>query len=143
MPTYAVLGATGVTGQALLNILLESPKNTVNAYVRSKAKLLKLFPQHQGNDNLRIFEGPLTDVEVIADCITNTSAVLSVLGAPDNEPGIHVGQDAAHSIVAGAFSQRPNSRGRFMQDMLTSSSSQPAAISAPKIRHKSFQRSSF
>ena len=100
MPTFAVLGATGSTGQALLNILLQSPKNTVNAYVRSKAKLQKLSPQYQGNENLHIFEGALGDVGLLADCISNTSAVLCVLGANENEPGIRVAQDAAHSIVA-------------------------------------------
>lgn len=100
MPTYAVLGATGSTGQAILNILLQSPKNTVNAYVRSKAKLLKLSPQYEGNENLHIFEGNLDDVTLMAKCISNTSAVLSVLGANENTPGLHVAQDAAHSIVA-------------------------------------------
>ena len=100
MPTFAVLGATGSTGQALLNILVQSPKNTVNAYVRSKAKLQKLSPQYQDNDNLHVFEGALGDVPLLADCISNTSAVLCVLGANENEPGIHVAQDAAHSIVA-------------------------------------------
>lgn len=100
MPTFAVLGATGSTGQALLNILLQSPKNTVNAYVRSKAKLQKLSPQYQGNKNLHLFEGALTNVAVLADCISHTSAVLCVLGSNENEPGIRVAQDAAHSIVA-------------------------------------------
>ena len=100
MPTYAVLGATGATGQALLQILLQSPKSTVNAYVRSKARLLKLSPQYTGNDNLQIFEGALTDVAIIAGCISNVTAVLCVLGANENAPGLHVAQDAAHSIVA-------------------------------------------
>ena len=95
MPTFAVLGATGSTGQALLNILLQSPKNTVNAYV-----LHKLSPQYQGHDNLHIFEGALGDVALLADCISNTSAVLCVLGSNESEPGIRVAQDAAHSIVA-------------------------------------------
>ncbi|KAL8785856.1 MAG: hypothetical protein Q9195_008480 [Heterodermia aff. obscurata] len=100
MPTYAVLGATGSTGQALLHLLLQSPKNTVHAYARSKAKLLKLSPQYTGNDNLQIFEGALTDVSVIANCISNVTAVLCVLGANESAPGLHVAQDAAQSIVA-------------------------------------------
>lgn len=36
----------------------------------------------------------------MANCISNTSAVLSALGANENIPGVHVAQDAAHSIVA-------------------------------------------
>ena len=100
MPTFAVLGATGATGQALLDILLQSPKNTVNAYVRSKARLHKLAPQHSNNENLHVFEGALTNIDVVANCISNTSAVLCVLGATENDYGIHIGQDAAHSIVA-------------------------------------------
>lgn len=100
MPTYAILGGTGTTGQALLRLLLQSPKNTVNAYVRSKAKLHKLSPQYKGNDNLQIFEGAITDVSLIADCISNASVVFCVLGANENLPGIRIVQDAAHSIVA-------------------------------------------
>lgn len=100
MPTYAVLGGTGTTGQALLRLLLQSPKNTVNAYVRSKAKLHKLSPQYKDNDSLQVFEGAITDVSVFADCISNVSAVFCVLGANENLPGVRIVQDAAHSIVA-------------------------------------------
>lgn len=60
MPTYAVLGATGSTGQAILNILLQSPKNTVNAYVRSKAKLLKLSPSTKAMTTSTSSKEPLT-----------------------------------------------------------------------------------
>ena len=81
MPTYAVLGATGSTGQEILKLLLQSPKNTVNAYVRSKVKLLKLLPKYVDNNNLHVYEGALNDITVMADCISNTSAVFSALGS--------------------------------------------------------------
>lgn len=100
MPTYAVLGATGATGQALLHLLLQSPKNVVNAYARSKSKLLKLLPQYTDSTNLELFEGSITDVDLLADCLSDVSAVFSVIGANENLPGLHVAQDAAHSIVA-------------------------------------------
>ena len=100
MSTYAILGATGATGQCLLNLLLQSPDNRVHAYVRSKSKLEQSFPKLAANPNAQIFAGPLTDIPLIAACVTGTSTVFVALGKNVNQPGMRVVQDGAHSLVA-------------------------------------------
>ena len=113
MPTYAILGATGSTGQCILNLLLQSPDNKVHAYVRSRAKLEKLSPKLAAHENVDIFSGSLTDIPLIADCIANTSAVFLTLGKNVSQPGMRVCQDAAHSVVAALChirAQGPNAR---------------------------------
>lgn len=100
MPTYAILGATGKTGNALLTHLLKNPENQIKAYARSKSKLLSQFPQIQENPLVQIFSGSLHDIPLIASCISNTDTIFSVLGENENTPGLHIALDAAHAIVA-------------------------------------------
>ena len=103
MPTYAILGATGSTGQCLLNPLINAPNNNnnkVNAYVRSRAKLEKLSPKLASHDDVHIFSGALTDIPLLADCINGTDAVFIVLGSNVSQPGMRVVEDGAHSVVA-------------------------------------------
>lgn len=100
MPTYAVLGATGSTGQALLDNLSKSPKYTVNAYVRSKAKLERLRPGISHSDKVQIFEGNLHDIPLITRCISNVSAIFAVVATNANIPNITIAQDTAQVIVA-------------------------------------------
>ena len=100
MPTYAIFGATGSTGQCLLKQFLQSPKNTIHAYVRSKSKLEKLSPQAVAQDNVHVFSGALTDIPLLADCIAGTDAVFVVLGNNVSFPGVRVVQEGAHSVVA-------------------------------------------
>jgi len=100
MPSYAVLGGTGQTGRELLTILLESPKNHINAFVRSKAKLASMFPGILDNKQVTIFEGSNQDVSLIASCISKVSAVFAVVATNDNIPGTRVAQDTANVIIA-------------------------------------------
>ena len=100
MPTYAILGATGSTGQALLDNLSRSPKYTVNAYVRSRAKLERLRPGISQSDKVQIFEGDLHDVPLITRCVSNVSAVFAVVATNVNIPGSNLTQDTAQVIVA-------------------------------------------
>lgn len=88
MATYAVLGATGNTGQALIKILLQSPDKTIHAYCRSKQKLYRLAPEISEEKTVRVFEGGLNDENVIADCIRGTRAVFLAVAVPDNMPGM-------------------------------------------------------
>ena len=101
MPTYAILGATGKTGNALLELLIENPKNKINAYVRSRSKLLSQFPHLDENKSVQIFPGALNDTPLIASCIKDVDVIFAVLGENENTPGIRIAQDAAHAIVAG------------------------------------------
>ncbi|KAI9819934.1 MAG: hypothetical protein M1827_006504 [Pycnora praestabilis] len=100
MPTYAILGATGQTGQALLSILLQSPDKKINAYVRSAARLKKLRPEISTQKNVSVFEGSLTNIPLITTCIRNTTAIFAVVASNENEPGLTVAQDTAQTIVA-------------------------------------------
>jgi hypothetical protein len=100
MPSYAVLGATGNTGQALLQVLLQSPDNHIRAYCRSRSKLLRLCPVTADNEHVRIFEGSLEDVSLLADCIRGTRTVFLAVAVIDNMPGCTIAQDTATVVVA-------------------------------------------
>lgn len=101
MPTYATLGATGKTGGALLELLLMGPSNHINAYVRSKTKLLEQKPGLENNENVKIFEGSLSDIPFIASILNPTvDAAFCVLGINENIPGIRIAQDSASSVIA-------------------------------------------
>lgn len=100
MPTYAILGTTGKTGGSILTLLLNDPNNSVNAYVRSKSKLLSQFPQLEENKTVHIFEGALTNIDLVAACLSNVDAVFSTIGENENTPGIRIIQDSVHAIVA-------------------------------------------
>jgi putative NADH-flavin reductase len=100
MPSYAVLGATGNTGQALLQVLLQSPDNHIRAYCRSRSKLLRLCPATVDNKHVRIFEGSLEDVSLLAECIRGTRAVFLAVAVIDNMPGCTIAQDTASVVVA-------------------------------------------
>jgi len=100
MPTYAILGATGSTGQSLLNLLLKSPDKKVHAYARSRSKLEKLSPKLAAHENVRIFEGALDNIPLIADCLRGTNAVFVVIGKNVSQPGMRMVEDGAQSLVA-------------------------------------------
>lgn len=100
MPSYAVLGATGQTGNAVLSVLLQSDKNHINAYCRSKSKLLSQFPEHATDDRLQIFEGSLSDTQLLANCCRGVRAVFLTVAVKGNEPGCRIAQDTAGRVIA-------------------------------------------
>ena len=100
MPAYAILGATGKTGNALFNLLLKDSTTKVNCYLRSKSKLLSQFPNIDSNPSMKIFEGALNNIPLLASCISDVDAIFCVLGENENTPGIRIAQDGAQSIVA-------------------------------------------
>ena len=100
MPSYAVLGATGNTGQALINVLLQSPDKKVNAFCRSRKKLLRMTPSIADNKNVTVYEGQLEDVALLAECLRGTCAAFLVVAVPDNMPHCTIAQDTARVAVA-------------------------------------------
>ncbi|KAL9034268.1 MAG: hypothetical protein Q9180_005502 [Flavoplaca navasiana] len=101
MPTYAILGATGKTGGALLELLLKDPSNHISVYVRSTNKLLKQRPNFEGNKNVEIFEGSIADIPLITSALgPQVDAAFCVLATNENIPGIRIAQDTATSIIA-------------------------------------------
>jgi putative NADH-flavin reductase len=96
---FAILGATGNTGKSLVQILLQNPKNEVRAYCRNKAKLIRLLPEETQNKRLKIFEGSITDVDMMVDCIRDCRAIFFVASMNGNMPGCRVGQDSAITVI--------------------------------------------
>ncbi|TGO31384.1 hypothetical protein BHYA_1438g00010 [Botrytis hyacinthi] len=99
MTRFAILGATGATGQQLVKQLLKSPEHELNLYIRSKSKLLKIFPNIETDGRVQLFEGSMNDLELLGSCIYSTQAVFSVLAINDNVPGMTIAYDAAASIL--------------------------------------------
>lgn len=100
MPTYAILGATGKTGGALVTLLLKNPQNTIHAYVRSKPKLLSQFHHLDSNPSVQVFQGALDNIPLLASCISSVDAIFSCIGENENTPGLRIVLDSAHSTVA-------------------------------------------
>ena len=105
MATYAILGATGNCGSALIENLLSTKDAKVNAYCRNKQKLIQKVPQVDDENNneekrVRVFEGSIYDVDLLADCIRGTRAVFHVVATNDNIPGCHISLDTARSLVS-------------------------------------------
>ncbi|EPE25202.1 NAD(P)-binding Rossmann-fold containing protein [Glarea lozoyensis ATCC 20868] len=100
MPTFAILGATGLTGQQLVHTLLQNPENKLNLYVRSRSKLTKLFPNITENKQVRIFQGSMNDIKLVSACLDSTKVVFSVLASNDSRPGMTIARDAAATILS-------------------------------------------
>lgn len=104
MPTHALLGATGATGSAVLRCYLDSPPKdlTLNIFIRSKAKLLRTFPDLESTPSSRITvtEAPLTDTNALQTCLRGSEIIHMCIATNDAKPGNSVSQDGAQAIVA-------------------------------------------
>ncbi|KAL3458172.1 hypothetical protein BJX64DRAFT_228029 [Aspergillus heterothallicus] len=102
MPRYAVLGATGNTGRAIVQLLLErGGACQVRAYCRSREKLLRLCPAAADAQNrLSVFQGRLDNPGLIDDCLCGADAVFLVVAVVDNMPGCSVAMQTAQAVVA-------------------------------------------
>jgi putative NADH-flavin reductase len=101
MSTYAILGATGNCGTALIEHLLASPTTpTINAYCRNKAKLVRSVPKINNCKKVNVFEGNITDVNLLTSCIKDCKAVFMVVTSNDNIPGCRLGQDTAETVIS-------------------------------------------
>lgn len=97
--TYAVLGATGNCGAALIENLLQNSETQIHAYCRNVAKLLRRFPDIKSGGRVNIFEGSIQDIDLLASCIRDCRAIFLVVSTNDNIPGCRLGQDTAAAIV--------------------------------------------
>ncbi|RAH41252.1 oxidoreductase tpcG [Aspergillus brunneoviolaceus CBS 621.78] len=100
MSTYAILGATGNCGTALIDNLLRTENARIHAYCRNKAKLTQKVPAAADSKRITVFEGNIYDIDLLAECIRDTRAIFHVVTTNDNVPGCHVGLDTAKSIIA-------------------------------------------
>lgn len=99
MATYAVLGATGNCGTAILQLLLETTDTRIKAYCRNKEKLNCLVPATVNNERVEIFSGSILDADLIGKAIYGCQTVFLTATTNDNVPGCHISQDLAHTVI--------------------------------------------
>ena len=121
---YAVLGATGSTGSAILTNLLENPNTKINVYCRSKQKLIKQFPGIEGNKAVQIFDGSFQDVQLMTNCLRGTKAAFHCVAAGENTPGCSICMDTAEGIVAACKELKANGQPRPKLVVLSSNSTE-------------------
>lgn len=97
--SYAILGATGSTGQNLLKLLASSSENDINVYVRSRSKLEAMFPSIVKQSNVHIFDGNLQDKDLIRRCVETVTTVFAVVASNTNARNTSVAQDSARVLV--------------------------------------------
>ena len=99
MSTYAILGATGQIGGSVLEVLGQQSSRQIHCFVRSKAKLRQQRPEICSRSNVKIFEGDISNLDILADCIYNTGAVFLMVAARNNNPGNRIAQQQAEAVV--------------------------------------------
>lgn len=99
--TLAIFGATGRTGSESLKALLANPSNPfdLKVYVRSKDKLVSMFPSFKTDHSVEIVEGQVTDVSRVKGFLDGADTIICALGENENRPGIRVLTDASRTIV--------------------------------------------
>ncbi|KAG6016309.1 hypothetical protein E4U43_003918 [Claviceps pusilla] len=99
MASYAVVGATGNCGTALIQLLLQRPDASIHAFCRNKSKLIRLVPEIEHRNHVTIYQGSVQDTELLTPCLRGRSAIFMVLSSNINEPGFRAGQDANAAVV--------------------------------------------
>lgn len=103
MTTYALLGATGATGSAIIRCLLAEPPQGLDlkVLVRSRQKLFTKFPNLDGKApfTTQIIEGTANNTHAIRQCIEGADVIFNCIGTNDVAPGQTIVQDSAHSII--------------------------------------------
>lgn len=108
MPTHALLGATGSTGSAILRHLLTHPPSeplNLKVFIRSKTKLLELFPAlsdpstHSPKLQIQITSAPLTDTAALTSCLRDAEIIYQCIATNDAAPGTRVARDAADAVI--------------------------------------------
>lgn len=121
--TYAILGATGNCGKCLVQNLLKSPRNKINAYCRNKKKLYQQLPEVVENKQIQVFEGSILDVAIMEECIRGANAVFLVVSSNDNIPGCRLSQDLSATVIQALQRIRTQSPGAKMPKLVLLSSS--------------------
>ncbi|KAG6027019.1 hypothetical protein E4U41_001079 [Claviceps citrina] len=100
MASYAVVGATGNCGTALIQVLLQQrPEAPIHAFCRNKAKLLGLLPAIATSGQVTVYEGGIHDEVLLRSCLRGCRAVFMALSTNVNEPGFRAGRDANAAVI--------------------------------------------
>lgn len=104
MASFAILGATGQTGNAILQVLLtEQRPSSISLLVRSRAKLDRMTPQLADattSTKVRVHEGVISDIDLLTECIRGTTAVFLTVATPANTPHVRIARDQVEAVVA-------------------------------------------
>ncbi|OGM47485.1 sterigmatocystin biosynthesis protein stcO [Aspergillus bombycis] len=104
MATYALLGATGATGSSILRHLLRTSPNSlrIQILVRSKAKLLRAFPDLETtrNPQVHVIQGTSTDSEALCECLRNASIAFMCVAQNGSPIGTTLCQDTGRAIIS-------------------------------------------
>ncbi|KAK2024771.1 hypothetical protein LX32DRAFT_666476 [Colletotrichum zoysiae] len=113
--TLAIFGATGRTGSETLEAILAKPNHpfALRIFVRSRDKLLSMFPRLKTDRNVRIIEAQVTDVSSVRHCLEGADTIICALGDNDNKPTVRVLQDATKSIVTALNQLRSDTGGKW------------------------------
>ena len=98
--TFAVLGATGKTGREIVKQLLAKDSYPVHLqiYIHSQTKLLGLLPSLSSDARVNVFEGSLTDTDLMTRCLSGAQTITCSIGENENISGLRVMRDAALSM---------------------------------------------
>lgn len=103
MPTYALLGATGSTGSAILHCLLEQPPKdlTLNIFVRNKAKLVKAFPglENTAAFAVKVIEGSPNNTTALQESLKGASVIFMCIATNESKRGTSVAYDTTTAII--------------------------------------------
>nr|ADN06234.1 averufin oxidase-like protein [Passalora arachidicola] len=103
MPTYALLGATGATGSAVLRCLLASPPPDLELHilVRSRTKLLKAFPSlaNKTDCTIRIIEGTSTSTNALQQCLEDADVAFMCVADNASTKGVSLTTDTVAAIL--------------------------------------------
>ncbi|KAG6007657.1 hypothetical protein E4U21_005738 [Claviceps maximensis] len=99
MASYAVIGATGNCGTALIQLLLQRPDASIHAFCRNKPKLIRLLPEIEHSNHVTIYQGSVQDTNLLTSCLRGRNAIFMVLSSNVNEPGFRAGQDATAAVI--------------------------------------------
>lgn len=104
MPTYALLGATGSTGSAIIRCLLAEPPHdlSLNLLVRSKSRLLEKIPDLERSSafDATIIEGTPQDSSALQNCLDNADVVFNCIGTNEPRAGTTLIYDTTTAILA-------------------------------------------
>lgn len=103
MPTYALLGATGSTGSAILRCLLSQPPKDLilNTFVRSSAKLDKAFPDLESTAafKVNVIEGTPSDAVATRKCLEDADVIMACIATNESSRDMSISYDTATAIV--------------------------------------------
>lgn len=107
-----ILGATGSTGAATLNYLLETQPEDLrlNIFVRKKAKLLSAFPQLEKTTSpeIHIYVAPLADLETLEECLRGANVLYNAIADNRSKRGMDIAQQAAAAIIEALKRLKPD-----------------------------------